>query len=361
MLRTLLAIWLPLAPVITPRQEVAVAAANGKLYLMGGLAGTTVLSSVEEFANGRWRLVAPMPEPLHHSAAATVSDSIYVIGGYRTISFEPTDHVYRYDTTLDQWTRVADLPNPTGALAAATIDGRVYAVGGAQTPRELLVYDPASNQWTALAPMPTGREHLAAAALDGKLYVAGGRLPGNRNAFERYDPATNTWITLPPLPTARSGIAAAALNGRIYVFGGEGNGQSPTGVFAQNESYDPVSNTWRTEEPMAVPRHGIGAATLDGRIHIPAGATVQGFGVSAVHDAFVLEIPKRRRAVGGFWILDFGFWIGLENPKSKIQNPKSVRPLTDSPPFEQSICVSVCSDRPPASSAVPRYAYRSFG
>jgi hypothetical protein len=50
---------------------------------------------------------------------------------------------------------------------------------------------------------------------------------------------------------------------------------------------------------MPVPRHGIGAATIGGRIHIPGGATVAGFGVSAVHDAFAVDVPRRRRAVGG--------------------------------------------------------------
>lgn len=294
----LLAVWLPLAPVLTPRQEVAVAAANGKLYLIGGIAGQTVTPSVEEYAGGVWRFVAPLPESLHHAAAATIGDAIYVIGGYRTLAFDPTSRVYRYDSMLDSWSRVADLPTPRGALAAAAIDGKIYAVGGAQTPRELVVYDPAIDRWSSLPAMPTGREHHAAAALDGKLYVAGGRLGGNRNAFERYDPVMNQWTSLAPLPTARSGIAAAALFGRIYVFGGEGNPNTTTGVFAENESYDPATNSWRSEQPMPVPRHGIGAAVVDGRIHIPAGAEVQGFGVSARHDAFTIEVPKRRRAVG---------------------------------------------------------------
>ena len=147
--------------------------------------------------------------------------------------------------------------------------------------------------------MPTGREHHAAAALGGWLYVAGGRLPSNTDAFERYDPATNTWTELPSLPTARSGIAAAVLDGRIHVFGGEGNQFSSTGVFEQNESYDPITNSWRTELPMAIPRHGIGAATIDGRIHIPAGSPVQGFGTTDLHDAFAGDPPPRRRIVRG--------------------------------------------------------------
>ena len=297
----LLATWVALAPVITPRQEVAVTAAGGKLYLIGGLQGNVTLSSVEEYdpKTNRWRIVAPMPQGAHHAAAVTLGNHIYVIGGYRPPAFTPVSSVFRYDTRLDQWTSVADLPSPRGAVAAAVIDGRIYAAGGAQTPRELVVYDPAADRWTQRASMPTGREHHAAVSLGGRLYVAGGRLPSNTNAFERYDPATNSWTELPPLPTARSGIAAAVLDGRIYVFGGEGNQSSSTGVFQENESYDPVTNSWRTEPPMATPRHGIGAATIDGRIHIPAGSPVQGFGTTDIHDAFSADPPRRRRVVRG--------------------------------------------------------------
>jgi len=228
--------WIELAPVIAPRQEVAVAAANGKLYLIGGLSGSSVLSSVEELdpTTGRWRFVAPIPQGVHHAAAATIGDSIYVIGGYPTIAFNAHAAVFRYDALLDQWSSVASLPKARSALAAATIDGKIYAVGGVPGGTDLTVYDPATNEWTTLASMPTPREHLAAAALHGALYVIGGRFgsSGNTNAFERFDPISGTWTSLPSMPTARSGLAAAVLEDRVYVFGGEGNPASVTGTFS---------------------------------------------------------------------------------------------------------------------------------
>ena len=46
---------------------------------------------------------------------------------------------------------------------------------------------------------------------------------------------------------------------------------------------------------MTTPRHGIGAATVFGRIHVPGGADVAGFGTSAVNEAF--GGGGRRRAV----------------------------------------------------------------
>ncbi len=292
--------WVALDPVIVPRQEVAVAAVNGKLYVIGGLSGNTVLSSVEEFdpTTGRWRFVAPLPAPIHHAAAAGIGNSVYVIGGFAGLAFHAQSSVFRYDTTLDQWSEVAPLPKARGALAAAAIDGKIYAVGGLPGGRDLTVYDPETNVWSTLPSMPTAREHLAAVAVGGALYVVGGRFSslGNSDVLERFDPATGLWTSLPFLPTARSGLAAAVLGGRIYVFGGEGNTASVTGVFPQTESYDVETQTWRSEPRMAVPRHGIGAATIGKLIHIPAGAPIQGFSTTAEHDAFFAD-GTRRRAV----------------------------------------------------------------
>jgi len=292
------AAWITFAPTLIPRQEVAVTAANGKLYVIGGLSGNKVVVNVEEYdpLKNSWRFVAPLPEPLHHTAAASIGNSIYVVGGFATLAFNAVATVYRYDIDTDQWTRVADLPAPRGALAAVAIQGKIYAVGGVPGGRALTVYDPATNHWTTLPDMPTAREHLAAAAASGILFVAGGRLLRNTNAFECYEPEFNRWTILPPMPTARGGIAAATLGNRIYVFGGEGNPDTPTGVFEETESFDLATFTWRTEPAMPNPRHGIGAATIGNFIHIPAGALVQGFGTSDIHDAFTESLPPKRRS-----------------------------------------------------------------
>lgn len=299
MLTLLLATWLSRAPLHEARQEVAVTAVAGRVYVFGGIAGNTVLSSVEEYdpIADRWRFVAPMPEPLHHTAAAVVDDRyVYIIGGYRTLAFDATDAVYRYDALTDTWTRAPSLPAPNGALAAATIDGNVYAVGGAPRTTALVMFD--GERWISLPSMPTAREHLAAVAVNGKLYAISGRLGGtNRNALEVYDPIASRWTSLASIATARSGIAAAAFGERIYVFGGEGNPNAQSGVFPQVESYDIASNAWRAEPSMPAPRHGIGAALLGGAIYVPAGAAVAGFGITDTNDALVIASPSKRRAL----------------------------------------------------------------
>src|ERR1044071_754005 len=293
------AVWISFATVLTPRQEVAVTTALGKMYLIGGIQGRTVLTSVEEYdpLTNRWRFIAPLPAPRHHAAAAAIGNSIYVIGGYETILFDEKRTVFRYDIAADQWTQVADLAEARGALAAVAINGKIYAVGGTPGGRALTVYDPAINSWRTLPDMPTPREHLAAAAANGVLFVAGGRMSENTNAFECYEPDFDRWTILPHMATARGGIAAATLKNRIYVFGGEGNPATPSGVFEQTESVDLATFTWRTETPMPHPRHGLGAAAIGNFIFVPAGAPIQGFGTSSVNDAITEELPPRRRSV----------------------------------------------------------------
>jgi len=182
------------------------------------------------------------------------------------------------------------MPTARGALGAVTLDGRLYAVGGdrGRSVGELAAYDQQTDSWEVLPQMRQARDHIAAGVVNGRLYVAGGRNGRDftMTAFEEYDPATRTWAERPAMPTGRSGIAGAGLGGRLYVFGGEGNRANPQGIFDAVEAYDPAQGAWTRLAPMPTPRHGINAAVLGNRVYLPGGATVEGFGVTAVNEAF---------------------------------------------------------------------------
>jgi N-acetylneuraminic acid mutarotase len=182
---------------------------------------------------------------------------------------------------------------------AAVIGGRVYVAGGApdSAGRTLEAYDPATDSWVSLPPMPTARNHVAGGAIGGRLYVVGGRPPLTLSVLEVFDPVSGTWKSRAAMPTGRSGHAAAVVRGCLYVFGGEGNSASASGVFAQSELYDPGTNSWTSLTSMRTPRHGIGAAAVGSRIYLPGGATQQGFGAVATHDAY--DAPADRSCGGG--------------------------------------------------------------
>jgi N-acetylneuraminic acid mutarotase len=289
--------WVDLAPLQEARQEVAVAELDGRIYVVGGFrdgGGTVSTTEVYDPTTNAWQFAAPLPIAVNHAVAATVGNTLYVFGGHPPSGPEAVDNVFAYDAATNTWSARAPMPTARGALAVAVVDGKVYAAGGSPGPREFdfAVYDPSLDAWTTLPSMPTPRNHLAAAGLNGKVYVAGGRsgdIGGITSILEEYDPATNTWTQRTAMPTARGGIAAAPASGLVFVFGGEGNRRHPQGIFDQVEAFDPASDRWQIYPPMAVPRHGIGAATLGNRIYIPGGATVEGFGVIATNQALQLD------------------------------------------------------------------------
>ncbi len=286
-------IWLSIPPMLTARQEVGVAAVEGRVYVIGGLdssvAGRDTLE-IFDTRTGQWETGPPLPITIHHPNVAAVGNKIYVAGGYSGAAGIPTAATFEFDVDRTTWTQKADMPSTRGAGAAVGYNGRLYVFGGDRgvTVTESAVFDPATNSWTTLAPMPTPRNHMGAAVVRGKIYVVGGR-PGNQDVNEVYDPLTNFWTTKAPMPTARSGHAVTSLDNFIFAFGGEGNPASQTGMFSEAEAYNADLDSWVRLQPMAVPRHGIGAGVVGNRIFLPGGATVQGIGATAQSDFFRVD------------------------------------------------------------------------
>src|SRR5688572_23819104 len=85
--------WAEGEPMPTPRTEVAGAALDNKIYVIGGLdqRGSAV-STVEVYDPevDRWNASTPLPQPLHHAAAASHNGTLYVVGGYLEDN-EPSD------------------------------------------------------------------------------------------------------------------------------------------------------------------------------------------------------------------------------------------------------------------------------
>ncbi len=277
-------------------QETAVVALGGEVVLLGGLIAGGARSDLAlafDPATATWRRLPDLPDRLHHANAAVVGGVVYLLG-FLVADFDHDGSVYALDPAVGAWEPRAPMPAGTerGGGATVVLDGRIHVVGGLHARRAVTdhaAYDPSTDTWTVLAPMPTPRDHLAAGVVDGRLYAVGGRdvdadLP--MDLLEIYDPTTGGWTTGAPLPTARGGLAAAVLDGRLYTFGGEGNALDPSGVFPQTEVYLPARDAWYPLAPMATPRHGTGAAVVDGRIWVPGGADRQSLAPTTANEAF---------------------------------------------------------------------------
>ncbi len=128
--------------------------AGGRLYVFGGdSSGTTLVGIPEAYSpdSDTWTDVAPMPTPRDDVAVAVLNGLIYVIGGRSATSAAVTT-VERYDPQNDTWATVAPLPTPLRFQHAGAILGRLYVAGGypgtgSPLTTSVYYYDPASNAW----------------------------------------------------------------------------------------------------------------------------------------------------------------------------------------------------------------------
>jgi N-acetylneuraminic acid mutarotase len=171
-----------------------------------------------------WTRAADMPSPRAAHAMAALDGKLYVVGG---VGPDP-QALWVYDPKTDSWaTDLAPLPTAREHLAAVMHDGELYVIGGRREEignlATLEVYDPATDSWRRGPDMPTPRGGISAGLIQGRIHVTGGEAFSPRRTFDRhevYDPRTDSWSTAAALPTARHGLASAVVGGRWYVIGG---------------------------------------------------------------------------------------------------------------------------------------------
>ncbi len=280
--------WSARANLLEANSEMSVAELDGKIYIFGGYPATRVsvpTVQVYDSTTDAWSLGSPLPAALNHTVSAAVDGRLYVIGGQPSAggSGPWVNSVYEYDPARRTWATRAPMPTARGGGAGGVIDGKIYVAGG-RPPRgnDFAVYDPAANTWRTLPDLPSQRNHVGAVALGGKLYVMGGRLEAGfesamTSVVEVYDPATNLWTVRAPMLRARGGLNAVVAHGYIHAFGGEGAKDTPSGVFADHDVYDPARDAWIKLPPMPMPVHGVtGCSFINGLIHLTGGGVSEG-------------------------------------------------------------------------------------
>ena len=281
--------WDLRAPLLVANSELAVAEANGRLYLLGGYPMNRVTSrtvQVYDIASNSWQLGPQLPQPNNHGMAAGVNGKVYLIGG-QTLADDPpgtnsyVNTVYELNPATGTWTPKAPMPTSRSSGVAIVHDGKIYVAGG-RPPHEqdFAVYDPATNTWETLPNLPSPRNHMTGAAIGGRIHVVGGRIGlglgiAKSAAHEVFDPVTRTWTTAAPMLRARSGMNGVMARGCFHVWGGEA--PLPVGMTPDHDYFDPRTGKWTRLRDMPIPIHGVnGTAFVNGQIHVPGGGIAIG-------------------------------------------------------------------------------------
>ena len=214
--------WRTLAPMPTKRGGGFATELDGKIYVIGGSGyhpgdpeDVSISASVPHRSLGTnevydpatdtWETRMAMNVPRNHLAGAAVNGKIYAIGGRVGWSFvgsSATDTVEEYDSATDRWRVRSRMRFPRSGMTYGT-DGRlIYTVGGEFLDTEMVgvfrnleAYDPARDRWYSLPPMSVARHGFAGGVIGNRFHAvtgqmqsgAAGGVQGSTEAHEAFE------------------------------------------------------------------------------------------------------------------------------------------------------------------------------
>ena len=175
--------WRALPPLPEPRAAGGAAVLAGRLYVVGGVgaSGLARTAFALDLATRRWRRISA-PTTREHLAVTAAGGSIYAVGG-RTRGFDTNVRTFEaWRPGEKHWRRLAPVPGARGGTGAAAAAGSIVSVGGeapAGTIASVYAYSLATGRWRRLPDLPTPRHGLGVVAVGTRVYaIAGGPSPG---------------------------------------------------------------------------------------------------------------------------------------------------------------------------------------
>lgn len=255
--------WRELAPLPVRRARLGLAASQGRLYAVGGLAadGPTARLDIYSISEDRWLEGPARPLALANVGAVALVEQVLVPGGCDAQG-RPVAAVHAYDPIAEVWETCAPLPEPLCGYALAVLDGRAYLFGGWDGQRNRAVayrYDPVADAWETLPAPREARAFGAAMALGRQLFYVGGYDGSERATCEIYLADEARWDACPPLLQPRGGLSLASVGGYVYAVGGGWGG-----YLGFNERFAPQHKTWAVvETPLVGEWRNLGLAAWE--------------------------------------------------------------------------------------------------
>ena len=242
-------IWRASAALPVGLQQFGIATLDNRLYVAGGLQAGAEDANEASPSDGVWMLdprvgtwvrAPSLPSARVGLALVAAGGKLYAMGG-RGASPEL---IYVFDPETNAWsTAKARLSSERVDAAYVPLGNQIYViggrVGGAAISRVDLL-DTGDGSWRSVAPMPAAREGHVAALLNGVIHVTGGETLSPPKTYADHfvlDVKTGSWSRMDPMPVPRHGSVAAADDNRFVVIGGS-PGAGVYTVFTESDVVD---------------------------------------------------------------------------------------------------------------------------
>ena len=231
--------------------------------------GHTILQRTSANDTHQWEEMAPFSIGRNAcDGVEALAGKIYFVGG-RTFASDTSNYntFDCYDPVTNTWENLDPLSVAKGGSACAVLDGKLYVMGGQGLAR-VDIYDPSTNLWSVGVPLPQEVNHGTAITVGKEIYLISGRDSQNQNTNHVFcfDSLSNQWSEKASAPTTRHAAKLVWFENRIWAIGGV-NGAALDVV----ESYDPLTDSWRSENSLSIPRHWAVAWVENEKIYVGGG------------------------------------------------------------------------------------------
>jgi N-acetylneuraminic acid mutarotase len=208
---------------------------DNQIYVVGGNGGSIYANSLlmYDIETDTWATKTNLSiyvyaaDTLRDYAIAAIDGKIYLMGGGESSTIQRTN--YMYDTLTNTWTTKKTIPAAISNHTLTSVGDKIYLIGGETTTvqKTVRLYDPQTDSWTTKANAPVALSNHKSVLVDNQIYVVGGNAGSiAANSLLMYDMETDTWATKTNLSIyvyAADTLyyyAIAAIDGKIYLMGG---------------------------------------------------------------------------------------------------------------------------------------------
>jgi hypothetical protein len=170
-----------------PRSDLAAASLNGRTYVVGGFDGTDLTADILATVDGsRFSVAGQLAVPVRYPAVAAAGGKVWVVGGQlgtgeSTAGGGQTDAIQRFDPTTGRTVVVGHLPEALGHASALDLGGRLIVAGGragAVASDRIWVVDTLSGAARPGGVLPGAVSDAGAVAIGATGWLVGGELSG---------------------------------------------------------------------------------------------------------------------------------------------------------------------------------------
>ena len=253
-----------------------------------------------------WGIRQSEPTPRFASAAFSINDNIYIVGG-RKSNFDLTNVTEAFDVTTGTWSTKASAPTTRYRACGFGIGTNGYCVGGIDGNGNILdtneVYNADTNTWSTgtAYPIPIISSAIATETLG---YIIGGETENNviTDSSYSFNPTNNSWSSISNKLTMTYGHTVATDGENIYAIGGINNNGDTVG---NTEEYNISSNLWSQKDSLLVPRSFLASFNQDKNIYAVGGLN---------SDWYSLDTNEKYEIDNNQWVTD----MPMNYPRSSL-------------------------------------------